>query len=250
MAWVESVTPSFRARHESDDAADAEAVLEDLERLRERLDVRFPTTVGDLSIVFHRTELSLDMSQPLLPLARRIAVPAARRYMVGWAAREEIHLLAPRLLRERASNVSGSRELLMTAPGALYARVVIAANSKIFPPPLTPRRALRSRRWTWLSAGAAQWFAGQTAHLRPAVAVRMREGRRPSFPPGLRDAALLGGTVVDLLAREEGPDAVVKMLLEPDRAGPRAALGRAFGDRSLEHTEGTWRAHLARIASA
>ena len=46
----------------------------------------------------------------------------------------------------------------------------------------------------------------------------------PSFPPGRRDAALLGGTVFDLLAREEGDRACVGARL---RAAPRRAARRA-----------------------
>ena len=35
-----------------------------------------------------------------------------------------------------------------------------------------------------------------------------------------------------------------------DPAGPDAALREAFSGRSLVHTEGAWRSHLARIAAA
>lgn len=62
---------------------------------------------------------------------------------------------------------------------------------------------------------------------------------------------LLGGSVVDLLAREEGESAVVSLLLGAGRgAGPGDALVGAFAGRALRHTEGTWRAHLARIATS
>ncbi|HEV2653594.1 MAG TPA: hypothetical protein VGT82_01490, partial [Ktedonobacteraceae bacterium] len=73
---------------------------------------------------------------------------------------------------------------------------------------MTPARLRAELRWAWLLDGGGRWLAGQTVHARPAIARRLREGRRPSFPPGLRDAALLGGTVIDLLAREEGERAV------------------------------------------
>ena len=55
------------------------------------------------------------------------------------------------------------------------------------------------------------------AHLRPAIARRLRERASPSFPPTARDAALLGGTVFDLLSRESGftlPLVVVAMRLQ------------------------------------
>jgi len=46
------------------------------------------------------------------------------------------------------------------------------------------------------------------------IARRLREGsglRGISFPPGVRDAPLLGGTVLDLLAGEAGQAAVAKL---------------------------------------
>ena len=78
----------------------------------------------------------------------------------------------------------------------------------------------------------------------------MREGPAPAFPPGPRDAGLLGGSVLDLVAREEGEDAALALLREPLPRDPRRALLIAFHGRSLTHTEGTWRAHLARLAGS
>jgi hypothetical protein len=68
----------------------------------------------------------------------------------------------------------------------------------------------------------------------------------PSFPPGLRDAALLGGTLVDLLAREEGPDAVSRLIIKLHPKGAKQALVDAFGGRPLGDTERVWRASLSR----
>src|SRR3954451_20360257 len=76
MAWVESVSPSFRARHESEDRDEVERVIEDLERLRDRLGRVMPGTPGDVEIVFHATPVALDVASPLLPLARRLDAPA------------------------------------------------------------------------------------------------------------------------------------------------------------------------------
>jgi hypothetical protein len=101
--------------------------------------------------------------------------------------------------------------------------------------------------WAWLALGSGQWLSGQTTHARPAISRRLREGRRPAFPPGLRDAWLLGGSVLSLLALEEGERAAVSFALEAE-GDPRKALERAFGGRALVHTEGAWRAHLARLA--
>ena len=76
----------------------------------------------------------------------------------------------------------------------------------------------------------------------------MIEGPEPDFPPALRDAHLLGGTIVDMLAREAGDTAVAGLVAVAGDAPARETLERAFAGRDLRHTEGTWRAHLARLA--
>ena len=247
VAWVESVSASFRARHGEADADDAARVLERLEGTRERLATLFPRTVGEVDVVFHDSPAMLAFAHPYLPLARVLTDPAHRRYLAGWFGAREIHVLAPRLLAARASNVPGSREMLALTPAALYARLVVGANNPDLPPPFTPRSFARYLRWAWLAEGAGQWLSGQTEHARPAVARRMREGERPDFPPSLRDAGLLGGTVIDLLAREEGDEAVARLLARLHPGGAEAALVEAFQGRRLAHTEGTWRAHLGRL---
>jgi len=246
VAWVESVSPSFLARHDARDADDAARVLESLEHTRDRLDQLFSRTVADLTVVLHRSDAQLCFAQPLLPLARRLSAPAARRYHVGSVGARELHVLAPAALRERASSVPGSREMLALAPAALYTRRVLAANSPALPPPLRPGRAVRALRWAWLVEGASRYLAGQTEHARPAIARHLHEGPSPSFPPSRADAALLGGTLVELVVREAGVRAAVRMLedLHPD--GPRAALVEAFGGRPLERSEDAWRSHLSR----
>ena len=250
MAWVESVSPSFRARHDSAHADDADRVLLSLERTRARLDELFPRTVTELTVVLHNESISLALSNPVVPARWLVTAPANRRYVAGWAGREELHVLTPESLAARASNVPGSREMLELAPAALYARRVIIENNHDLPRRATPARLRAELRWLWLLEGGSQWFSGQTEHARPAIARRLREGGRPDFPPGVRDAPLLGGTVVDLLAREEGVQAAVKLVTHLHPQGPRGALANAFRGRALVHTEGAWRSHLARIASA
>jgi hypothetical protein len=250
MAWVESVSPSFRARHSSADADDANHVLYSLERLREQLERVLPRTTSEITVVLHPGIVGLSLTNPLLPLAWLQTAPAARRYVAGWAGHREIHVLTPAALRRRASNVPGSREMLELAPAALYARRVIAENNRELRQAKPPVRIALELRWAWLLEGGARWLAGQTDHARPAITRRLREGRRPSFPPGQRDAALLGGTVIDLLAREEGDAAAIRFVCRLHPRGPRAALYEAFRGRALAHTEGAWRSHLARIASA
>jgi hypothetical protein len=248
VTWVETTSPHFAARHDVADAHDVVGVLELLEGTRARLAADFPAVPDEVDVVVHGSPAQLDIATPYLPLVRRLTAPAARRYLVGWFGTREIHVLAPRVLAARASQVPGSLELNLLAPAALYAHVVIGASNPGLPPPFTPRAFRRYLRWAWLAAGGAQWLSGQTAHARPAIARRMHEGERPAFPPGIRDAQLLGGTVLDLLAREEGEAACLHLLLSPLPRDPRSALRESFHGRPLNHTEATWRAHLARLS--
>ncbi|MGI8903523.1 MAG: hypothetical protein ACR2IP_07675 [Solirubrobacteraceae bacterium] len=250
MTWVETLSPSFRARHDSVDTDDAERVLDSLERTRERLASWFPRTVGELTVVLHRGGASLALSNPLLPLRRLATAAAARRYVAGWAGSAELHVLAPAALRARAANVSGSREMLALTTASLYARRVIAENNPDLVRARAPARVRLELRWAWLLEGGARWFSGQTDHSRPAIARRLRDGEPPSFPPGLRDALLLGGTVIDLLAREQGERAAAQFVCRLHPQGARAALSKAFDGRAFVHTEGAWRSHLARMAGA
>jgi hypothetical protein len=250
VAWVESESRSFRARHPSTHADDADRVLHSLERTREYLSQYFPRTVDGISVVFHPGVPSLAMARPLMPLAWLAAAPASRRYVAGWCGPDELHVLLPDALEARASTVPGSREMLARAVPALYARRVIVENNPDVPRRLSPRRAGVELRWAWMLEGAARWFGGQTAHARPAIARRLREGRRPAFPPAVRDAALLGGTVIDLLVAEEGERAAARLASRLHPHGPRGALREAFGGRSLARTEDAWRSHLTRFSGS
>lgn len=251
MAWVESASPSFTARHGAAHADDADRVLYSLERTREYLAAYFPRTVEGISVVFHPSVASLSMARPLLPIRWMATSPAGRRYVAGgWAGSHELHVLLPDALEARASSVPGSRGMLQRAIPALYARRVIVENNQDLPGRLSPRRVPTAARWAWLLEGAARWFGGQTAHARPAIARRLREGRRPAFPPGLRDAPLLGGTVIDLLVCERGEPAAAELACHLHPHGPRGALREAFGGRAFGRTEEAWREHLGRLTSA
>ncbi|MBV9046976.1 MAG: hypothetical protein JOY58_01830 [Solirubrobacterales bacterium] len=249
MVWVESTSPSFRARHDSADADDAERLLLSLERARERLGRAFPRVVVDLTVVFHGSMASLSLANPAVPLAWLLSAPAARRYIAGWSGQTELHVLAPAALRRRASSVPGSRQMLALSAAALYARRVIVENNRQLRAANPAARVALALRWAWLIEGSAGWFSGQTEQSRPAVARRLREATRPAFPPGVRDAPLLGGTVIDLLVREEGELAAAQLASRLHPAGARAALSMAFGGRELARTEDAWRSHLARLAS-
>jgi hypothetical protein len=225
-------------------------VLHSLELTRDRLEEHFPRALDDITVVFHASALSLAMARPLFPLARLATAPAARRYVAGWAGPEELHVLTPAALRERASGVSGSLEMLELTAAALYARGVIVDNNPDVPGRPAIRRTLAELRWAWLIEGVARWFAGQIDYARAAIARRLREGRAPSFPPTVRDAPLLGATVIDLLVLEEGEEAAAELARRPHPQGARAALRAAFPRRALAETEQAWRAHLTDLASA
>jgi hypothetical protein len=250
VAWVESTSRSFRARHDSAHADDADRVLLSLERTREYLAEYFPRTVDGVAVVFHPGLASLSLACPLLPMAWVVAAPAARRYVAGWAGPQDLHVLHPAALDARASGVPGSRDTLARTAAALYARRVIVENNGDVPDRTSPRRIAVELRWAWLLEGAARWFGGQTAHARPAITRRLREGGRVGFPPGIRDAPLLGGTVIDLLVDEKGESAAARLASRLHPHGPRGALREAFGGWSPGRIEAEWRAHLEDMASA
>ena len=141
MAWTETSSPNFAARHAEGDAGDVRSVLELLEETRERLGSAFPALPAEVTVVLHDSRVGLDLAQPFLPLMRRITTPAARRYLAGWAGRGTLHVLTPRLLGERAANVEGSRDMLLLTPAALYCQLVVAASN-----PRCHRRGTRAAR--------------------------------------------------------------------------------------------------------
>ena len=249
MTWVETASAHFVARHADADTDGALDVLQLLEDTRARLEEELPAVPGvEIATVLHSTVVQLHLAQPILPVVSRLTSPAARRYLAGWFARDTVHVLAPSALDDRASGVPGSKEMLRLTPAALYTRLALAASNPALPPPFRLRRTLHELRWAWLTAGFSQWFSGQTAQARPAIARRLREGPPPAFPPRLRDAHLLGGTLVDLLVREEGRMAAVRLATELAGGEVGEALEAAFHGRGLRHTEGAWRLHLSKLA--
>jgi hypothetical protein len=243
VAWTESHSLSFSARHDSGQVEEAAAVLAALEVLREELTRLFEQVPRDVAVVLHPRPAALAFAQPWLPLARRAAAPASRRYYAGWFGEDEIHALASPALERRASKVPGSREALLLSPEHEYAHVVVGANNPELPPPFSPSAFRRYVRWAWLCEGAATWLSGQTPHLRAAIVRRLREGGRPAFPPDPRDAMLLGGTVFDLLEEERGPRAAAALATSDLERGPRSVLVDAFG-RQLATLERDWRSSL------
>lgn len=242
MAWVETESLSFTARHESDDTEDAQRTLDALEDLRLRLEDRFDDAPGDITVVVHPAPGWLAAAHPFLPLARLAAAPAGRRYLAGWAMASELHVLNDTYL-ERRSAGEDSRDALLGTAERLYAQLVVAANSEKLPPPWGPGGFWRYLRWAWLVEGAAQYFANQVSLFRPAASTRLRQGKPPAFPPSARDAILLGGTVFELLENERGRDACQVLASRLNRGGASAALELAF-DAPFGEVEREWRRYL------
>jgi hypothetical protein len=247
MPWVESASLSFTARHEAGDVDDARTVLSQLETARARLAGRFRSPES-VAVVLHGSGTALALAQPYLPVLRMLTAPAGRRYLAGWVTANELHMLAPRALQRRASNVDGSREMLELTPSGLYAQLAVSVTNDRLPPPFRPASFARYVRWAWLPVGAGQYFSGQIAFARHVVARRLREGPRPSFPPGVRDAPVLGGTVFDFVAQQRGEDAAVKLCQRLTKSGPAEALRHVLPGRSREELERLWREHLVAFA--
>ena len=246
MPWVQTDSLSFKARHDTGDAAYAERTLDRLEDLRLSLEETFERVPGGVTVVIHTNPAWLTMAHPFLPAARWSAAPAGRRYLAGWPMAGELHVLNDRHMDRRAAG-EDSREALRGTPERLYAQLVLASNNTALPPSWTPRRFGRYLRWAWLVEGGAQYFARQAGLYRAAVIRRLREGSRPSVPPSRRDAVILGNTIFDLLEEERGPQACEVLVSRLRREGPLANLEAAFEARGGE-IEDAWRTYLRETA--
>lgn len=246
MPWVETQSLGFVARHDEADTTCAQRIIDALEDRRMRLEDVFGSAPGNVTVVIHDNPATLSLAQPLIPLARWSSAPSARRYVAGWTMAREIHLLDDDWVARRAAGPDSLEALRGTAE-RLYAQLAIAAINDQLPPPWGPRHLFTYYRWAWLIEGAAQHFAGQSALFKPAVINRLREGDRPSFPPSVRDALVLGGTVFDLLDRNEGREACVALVSRLRKDGPEGNLEMAFKAR-VRDVEAAWRDHLAEIA--
>jgi hypothetical protein len=246
VSWVETTSLSFTARHEASLSEDAHEVLEALEEQRNRLEELFPHMPANVTVVLHDSAVQLALSQPYLPVARRLASPSARRYMAGWFSQGEVHVLAPNVLR-RAAAGPDSLDALKRTPQRAYTLLVVGENNPSLPPPFRPGAVSRMLRNAWLAEGAAQHFSGQVPFLRPAIATRLRGGRA-HCPPAPRDAGILAGALFDLLERIQGPQACVHLARHTLARGSGAALEETFGLPAQEVAQ-RFRAHLARLGA-
>lgn len=248
MAWAESASEHFACRHSSARSAEAARVLALLEHTRERLSGHFPHLGEGLSVVLHDSTHALVLSNPPMPLLWGLTARPARRYVTGWAGRSELHVLSPRALRERASNVPGSFEMLALAPASLYVKHVIVGSNRELQSARLPARTWAELRWAWLVEGAARWFSGEGGHARAVVGQYLRSGHRPHFPPRARDAPLLAPTLISLLADHDGPRGVARLAGRLHTGGADGALLSAFPGQGLSSIESEWRSRLRRLA--
>ncbi len=100
MAWVETASASFRARHAS---ATRRMRAECCWRWNAPATGWAASSSGRLRTspsILHSGPAGLALTNPLLPLTWLVTAPAARRYVAGWAGKD-LHVLSPAALRER-----------------------------------------------------------------------------------------------------------------------------------------------------
>ncbi len=241
MAWLETASETFVARHDERDSEDAQRVLAQLEHARPRLQRRLGAEVGELAVVLHPTSAQLDAAQPWLPLQRARTAPAARRYVVGRVADGELHVLAPRVLAGPRVQRRGLARAADARPHRPARQAPADARGAPRPPGRAGRRAVaaRGRRAVLLRPDAPHPPRGGAAHARAAGAdLSARAPRRAAARRHrVRPAGARGGRGGVRRARPRarpGPGArarVPRPAAAPDRAGmalaPRAA--RAAG---------------------
>ena len=182
--WVETASETFVARHDERDAADAERVLAQLEYARERLE--------------RQLEVELGRARGR---AARLARAARRRAAVARAAAAADRAGGAPLRRRLGRRARAARALAAAAGPAGVERRGLAGDADAralarcspgtrsraghpgFPPPLGP---LRLRALDALRRGSSRaprsGCRARRATCGPAVARRLREGRRAGVP--------------------------------------------------------------------
>ena len=224
MTWVESVSASFTARHDAAATDDARHLLQSLERTRAHLQTFFPRGPGDVTLVLHGGPAGLVATNPMMPFVWLATAPAARRYIVGWAGRTELHMLEPALLRQRASNVPGSAQMLEYGAACLYARRVIIASNKDLER-VMPRAAPAPGAALGLAAGGGGALVRRPDRARPPrhrpAPARGRSAELPARPARRHAAGRNGHRPAGARAGRGGRRAVCR---PPAPAGsPRGA---------------------------
>ena len=170
MAWVETASLSFVARHDSDIAEEADAMLADLEEFRTELEDLFDVVPGDVAVVVHPRPLMMNFAVPWLPLARAVSAPAGRRYFARLLRGE----------RDPRAGPGGAREAGVRGSG-LAGGADARSTSRVRP---------RGGRGQQRNAAAAV-LAGHLPALR-ALGLAVRGRRGLSGRPGAADAGRRG----------------------------------------------------------
>ncbi|MGC9220076.1 MAG: hypothetical protein ACP5H2_01825 [Solirubrobacteraceae bacterium] len=250
MSWIESASPSFACRHSSLHAADAARVLALLESTRSRLSEVLPQSDHEPTIVLHDSPHALALANPMLPLVWKMTARPARRYVAGWTKPGEVHVLSPSALRERASRVSGSFEMLALAPATLYVRRAIMDHNRDLRNAHGPVAIWRQISWAWLLEGASRWLSRESAYGRLVLGRFLLSGHRPHFPPSVREAPLVAASLFELLAEMEGKAGIARLISRLHSEGWRSALQGAFAGRDLGLIENEWRSRLMVLEQA
>ena len=203
-------------------------VLHSLERTREYLGQFFPRTVDEITVVLHPSVA--DRSRWRGRSCPWRGSPPRPRRGATWPAgadRTSSTCCCPTRSRLARRTFQAHGRCSSRAVPALYARRVILENNRICPASAQPPPG-GSGAALGVAAGGLGALVRRPDRARPAGhRAASARGRRPAFPPGLRDAALLGGTVIDLLVARAGRAGRRTARLPAASAGPprRAARG-------------------------
>ncbi len=244
--WTESSSSQFRVRFDDDARTEVEELVHVLETVSARLEAHGLVLPDHPTIVVHPTSISLSLAQPAFVVAQSFTESNGRRYLASWTAGSTLHLISPqRLVRGTEGHIS-MRDALDRAPACGLAHLALGHVN----PQLSLHRAVRKRAWFWLAWGAGQTLVGQVPMLASTIAARRRERRALVLPPPPRDAVALGGSIVELVRRERGLTALVKLLREPLPARPQDWLHHALPGLGSTERDVHWRMLLDELDQA
>lgn len=235
--WTESTSNLFRVRFDDDSRLEVEELVHVLETYAARLEAHGLLLPPHPTVVVHPTALSLSLAQPAYVAALALTETHGRKYLASWASGSTLHLIAPsRLARGTESHIS-LRDALERAPACGLAHLALGHAN----PGLDLQRTLRRRAWFWLAWGAGQTLVGQVPMLASVIALRRKERRALQVPPPMRDAVVLGGSIVELVLRQRGLTGLVHLLKDPLPPAPEGWIGRALPGLGPTEREVRWR---------
>jgi hypothetical protein len=235
--WTESTSNLFRVRFDDDSRTEVEELVHVLETYAARLEAHGLVLPPHPTVVVHPTAMSLALAQPAYLAAIAMTETHGRKYLASWASGHTLHLVAPhRLMRGTESHIT-LRDAMERAPACGLAHLALGHAN----PGLTLQRALRRRAWFWLAWGAGQTLVGQVPMLASVIALRRKERRALSLTPPMRDAVVLGGSIVELVLRQRGLTGLVHLLREPLPPSPEGWIGHALPGIGGTERDVLWR---------